>query len=66
MNSRSHPHKGEYNPMPTIREAIENALEALAHSGFPKGGAVYDDLAEVIHTLETTGNLGALEERLTA
>ncbi len=38
--------------MPTIREAITNALEALKHGGFPPGGDVYDDLWAVLRTLE--------------
>lgn len=37
---------------PTIKESIENALEALSHSGFPKGGAIYDDLAQVLAQLD--------------
>jgi hypothetical protein len=48
--------------MPTIKESIENALEALAHAGFPKGGAIYDDLAQALVQLEN-GDL--LTDRLT-
>lgn len=48
---------------PTILESLQNALEALAHSGFPKGGAVYDDLAQAIVDLKSGL---AVNERLTA
>jgi hypothetical protein len=43
--------------MPTIREAIKNALEALSNTGFPKGGAVYDDLEQVLNQLGEEGDL---------
>lgn len=39
--------------MPTIEEAIKAALVALSHGGFPEGGAVYDDLAQVLVQLPT-------------
>jgi hypothetical protein len=48
---------------PTIRESIENALEALETRGFSKGGAVYDDLAQALKDLE---NGLSVEDQLTA
>ena len=49
--------------MPTIKEAIENALSALQSSGFPEGGAVYDDLKQALADLE---NGASVDEPLSA
>ncbi len=48
--------------MPTIKEVLEATLEALAASRFPKGGAVYDDLAQVLAQLDAS----VLAEKLEA
>ena len=48
--------------MPTIRESIQNALEALETKGFPPGGAVYDDLAQALKDLDAGLSL---DDRLT-
>jgi len=48
---------------PTILESLETALECLAHSGFPKDGAVYDDLAQAIIQLKDGDSV---TDRLTA
>lgn len=42
--------------MATVKEAIENALQALAVSGFPPGGDVYDDLSAALQTTENLKN----------
>jgi hypothetical protein len=52
-----------FRRMPTIRESIQAALEALANSGFPPGGAVYDDLAQSLKDLEAGASL---DDKLTA
>jgi len=52
---------------PTIRESLKNALEALKSSGFPPGGAVYDDLNQVLLDLGNEDMYGTLlEDQLTA
>lgn len=47
---------------PTIRESIQNALEALSHNGYRPGGAIYDDLAQALIQIDED----VLEERLAA
>jgi predicted component of type VI protein secretion system len=47
---------------PSVKESIENALEALRCHGYHAGGAIYDDLAQLLKDLEPD----ILERRLSA
>lgn len=47
--------------MPTIKEALIAAIEALRHAGYRPGGAVYDDLAQVLKQLDESTLAESLE-----